>query len=568
MPIPVRFLMLLAAPALGAQQATVWEPVPPAAPAAPVAVAAPQAAPAPWVFGADGTVLSLTSGQAPALFGPQMRSFPQDPADSLYRAARTLLNRGEYRKAADAFARVADHRPSSAFAADALYWQAFALYRIGATTDLRNALGLLEARRTRYPNARSESEAATLATRIRGALAARGDQAAQAALAREAQAGTAGCDSEELSVRASALSALQRSDPEAAAQLVDRILARRDECSVPLRRNAVMMIGSKGDASARTRLANTLRNDPSAEVRSEAVGYLARVSGEEAVPALEAVIRNDDEEDRVRRAAVRALGNNESPRARTALRALVERASAPEALRLEAISAFDRSSGWSYAMHCDEQGCAPLAVTAPDAPTPPAPPARPARVAGAAAPVAPAVAVPGQAVTVVDAGGARALAPSGQAVSITSGNRGERRITAEDAAWLRGLFPRLETQRLRSRAIQVLSRAQDEATQTWLAGLITREQESPEVRATVLSRLGMTMPIASLGRLYDNASDRQVRSQIISTLGSRSEPEATDKLIEIVRTGTDPQLRRSAISALGRKKDPRTTQLLLELIDR
>jgi hypothetical protein len=59
-----------------------------------------------------------------------------------------------------------------------------------------------------------------------------------------------------------------------------------------------------------------------------------------------------------------------------------------------------------------------------------------------------------------------------------------------------------------------------------------------------------------------------VRQQIVSTLGSRKEPEATDKLFEIVRAGTDPQLRRSAINALTRKNDPRTTQLLLELIDK
>lgn len=554
--------LMLAAPALRAQVARAWSPAPepPVAPATPVAAAAPL----------PGVAYEYAYGETSrTLFGPQMRSFPQDPADSLYRAARTLLNRGEYKKAAEAFARVADHRPASAYAADALYWQAFALYRIGGTADLRNALGLLEARKNRYPNARSESEATTLAARVRGALAARGDQAAQAALAREAQAGTAGCDSEELSVRASALSALQRSDPDAAQQLMERVLERKDECSVPLRKNAVMMIGTKGDAAAKARLARVARGDPSPEVRGDAIGYLARVSGDEVVATLDEVIRNDDEEDRVRRAAVRALGNHESARAKAALRALVERTSAPEMLRGEAISTFDRSSGWSY-VACSGQDCSLVGVTAPTPPTPPEPAASPAQVGRATAPrpatpPAPAArpaqsvnVLSGDAVTIVSAS---ELAPGQSTASV-------RRISAEDAAWLRGVFPRLDTPRLRSRAIQVLSRAPDEATQTWLANLISREDESPEVRATVLSRLGTTMPIASLGRLYDSATDRSVRSQIISTLGDRKEPEATDKLIEIVRTGTDPQLRRSAISALGRKKDPRTTQLLLELIDK
>jgi HEAT repeat protein len=57
-----------------------------------------------------------------------------------------------------------------------------------------------------------------------------------------------------------------------------------------------------------------------------------------------------------------------------------------------------------------------------------------------------------------------------------------------------------------------------------------------------------------------------VREYIIGALGRRTEAEATDKLIDIVKTGTDPALRRSAISALTRKKDPRSTKLLLELI--
>jgi FOG: HEAT repeat len=143
-----------------------------------------------------------------------------------------------------------------------------------------------------------------------------------------------------------------------------------------------------------------------------------------------------------------------------------------------------------------------------------------------------------------------------------------RRLSAEDAAWLRGVYSRLETTRLQARAAAVLARSGDEATLAWLTALIQRDEAPEDVRATVISRLGRELPIASLSRLYDNAGSRTVRQQIVSTLGERKEPEATDKLIDIVRTGTDAPLRRSAINALGRKKDPRTTKLLLELIDK
>jgi HEAT repeat protein len=164
--------------------------------------------------------------------------------------------------------------------------------------------------------------------------------------------------------------------------------------------------------------------------------------------------------------------------------------------------------------------------------------------------------------------GAIAYNVSSDGYAYTMNSRGSKTISPEDAAWLRGVYPRLETTRLKSRAVSVLARARDEATVNWLMGIITREEESSDVRASVLSRMGSDLPIAQLGRLYDGASTRQVREQIVSVLGRRKEPEATDKLIEIVRTGTDPQLRRSAISALTSKKDPRTTQLLLELVDR
>ncbi len=95
-----------------------------------------------------------------------------------------------------------------------------------------------------------------------------------------------------------------------------------------------------------------------------------------------------------------------------------------------------------------------------------------------------------------------------------------------------------------------------------------RDDEPAEVRATILGRLGREMTVAQLGRIYDAAATRSVRQEIVELLGDRPEPEATDKLIEIVRSGTDPQLRRAAIGALQQTKDPRTTKLLLELIDR
>jgi len=515
-------------PQPAAMPAPASRPDAPTMPAMPAPATAPAAAPLP---GEGPMHIDRPLAYAPSISEPHVDSrYSQDPADSTYREARRALNRGEWRRAASLFATIGTRYPNSEYRADALYWQAFSLYRIGGTAELRDGLTALEARRSRYPSADSQSEATALATRIRGALAARGDAAATAEVAREAARGVETCDEEDLSVRSSALSALMRADPVAAKPQLERVLNRRDECSVPLRKGAVMMLGENVDAASKARLITVATADPSVDVKVDAIGYLSRMTGDDLIDVYQRILRSEDEE-RVKRAAVRALGKHPSPRAREAIRGLIERRDASERLRLEALSTFDRGDAWGHdvEVECENNSCSV-------SPPPGAP---------------------------------RAVSPPGVSApdehtpaAVRSG------LTVEEAAWLRGAYANLETIPLKSRAASVLARATDDASVTWLMQLVQREEEPADVRASVLARLGRSLTIVQLSRMYDGAANRTVRRQIVSTLGERTEAAATDKLIEIVRTGTDPQLRRSAISALTRKNDPRTTQLLLEMIDR
>src|SRR4029434_9234599 len=105
--------------------------------------------------------------------------------------------------------------------------------------ELREALAVLEASRAKYPNSRSRTEATNLTTRIQGVLAARGDKEAAAALARTANDQPVTCDREEQAVQAEAMNALSRSDQGNLNELITRVLARKDECAIPLRRTAV-----------------------------------------------------------------------------------------------------------------------------------------------------------------------------------------------------------------------------------------------------------------------------------------------------------------------------------------
>lgn len=408
----------------------------------------------------------------------------QDVADSLYQRARELFNRGEWGQAVAAFRAIPQRYPNSAYAPDAAYYQAFSLFRIGGTAELKEALAALEASRTKYPNAtRSRTEAATLATRIRGVLAARGDAEAQAALRSTAAAQGSVCDREEQAVQAEAMNALSRSDAGNVNELITRVLARKDECAVPLRRTAVFLVGNRRDAQAVTILSGVARNDPSVDVRVEAIGILGRMPAEEGVTVLEELVRADDE--RVQRAAIRALVRHASARARTSVRTLVEREDVSERIRSEALSAFDAE-----------------------------------------------------------------------------------RATAEDVAWLRALYGKVTTPSLKARTLSAIVRVGGPEVDAWLVTIARDDNQPSEIRATAMRRIGETMAIADLARLYDGATQQRFRSEIINVLGKRKEDAATDKLIDIIKNGTDPSLRRSAIGAVMNKNDARATQLLLEIINK
>ncbi len=409
-----------------------------------------------------------------------------DPADSLYRVAREALNRGEYRRASDAFRDIPVRFASSRYASDALYWQAFALYRIGGTEELRAARAVLQSQTSKYPNARTQTDAEALSTRILGALATRGDADAQQALRARPTATGSSCDAEDQSVRGEALSAVVKANPEQSLPTLQAVLQRRDECSAQLRLRAVSLLAATKDKAHENLLIDVIRNDPRYEVRAAAMSTLARQLPEQAIPMLEELVRTSSDE-KTQVSAVMALSTSDLPRSRLALRSIIERGNTPYSVRRAAISSFTSSS----------------------------------------------------------------------------------RVTAEESAWLRQLHGVIGDVRLKSVIVSSLVRVGGEENQQWLAAMVRNPSEPIDVRNAALGAINTSKtPIATLAALYDSLSERSLREQLVGSMGRRTEPEATDKLLDIARSGTDPNLRRMAISALSRKNDPRTTRLLLEIINK
>jgi HEAT repeat protein/TolA-binding protein len=285
-------------------------------------------------------------------------SFQQgEPADSMYRLAHDILNRGDYGRAAAMFKEIAQKYPNSVYQNDLPYYEAFSRYKVGTTTELQTAAKLLEPRASKLIGVVStqtgatsfnpgfgrtrigEAGVAALYVRINKVLASRGDNGAASIVAKAAQAGPS-CDPEEMSIKSEAMGAMSQMDPAAALPIMRTVLDKKDDCTVELRRTAVRMLGRRGDAEAGTLLASAAKSDPSIDVRIEAINWLPRVQGDAGVNMLEELLRTDTE-DRIQRSIVRALNSSDNQRARTSMRGLIGRKDAPTTLRVEAVNAFN-----------------------------------------------------------------------------------------------------------------------------------------------------------------------------------------------------------------------------------
>ena len=137
-------------------------------------------APAPRTSGSTGEPSAPAAGPA-AQEGRVFATLPRaawaddDPGDSLYRAARQLLNGGHYAEAASVLGDLIRRYPRSTYAPDAHYWEAFALYRTGDEGNLRRATTLLEYQASHYQRAATRGDGDALLARVYGELARRGD---------------------------------------------------------------------------------------------------------------------------------------------------------------------------------------------------------------------------------------------------------------------------------------------------------------------------------------------------------------------------------------------------------
>jgi HEAT repeat protein/TolA-binding protein len=445
-----------------------------------------------------------------------------DPADSVYRIARDALNNGDYGRAARLFNDVVQKYGSKSQLTDASqYFEALARYKIGTTDELHQAAKILKPLVAKLPvrtststssnneggftiragsgqgcngfgctnivyrGGYSDSEVAALYNRVNGALAQRGDAEAKAEVEKAVtQAGNAACDREDIDVRSEALNALSQMDAATALPALKRVLERKDDCSAQLRRSAVFMLGRRSDTESATLLIATAKSDPNREVRMSAINYLGKLPGDAGLAALEDLLKSDPDVQ-IQRAAVRALNSSDNARARTSMRALIERKDAQMDLRLEAIRSFSSDRA-----------------------------------------------------TTDDAAYLRALyarADNDQMREEILNTLGRIGGTDNDTFVLTVAKNTNESSRLRSAALSRLSRSPTVTTAD--LGKIYDAADSYDVRARIVQILGSKKDPESADKLIDiakNSTDTRVRREALLAINRRNDPRAQQLMLDIL----------------------------------
>jgi len=140
----------------------------------------------------------------------------------------------------------------------------------------------------------------------------------------------------------------------------------------------------------------------------------------------------------------------------------------------------------------------------------------------------------------------------------------------EDQAYLRSLYAKMESPKLKEAVLSSVSRLESKENEQFLLGVFRNLNETVALRTSAIQRLGRmtTVNLDEMAKLYDIADSRSLREQILYALFQRKESEAVDKMLDIAKKDTDPQIRRTAINLLTRRNDERAKKWLQEIVER
>lgn len=337
---------------------------------------------------------------------------------------------------------------------------------------------------------------------------------------------------------------------------VDRRTSDNDITTLYARINGALAMRGDADAAARVQQAAKARgsacDEEDQQLQSEALNALSQVDPSSALPILRKVLdRKDDCSANLRRNAVFIIGRRADAESGTTLLSVAKN-DPNMSVRAEAVSALGRIPGDAGISALEDilrneqeerlQRAAVSALMRSDNPK--------ARASMRA---------------LID----RKDAPVNLRIEAVNSFNSER-ATTDDAAYLRTLFTRAESDQFKIAIIGAVARIGGPENDQWVLSIAKNPGESSSVRSSAINRFtrSNTVTVADLSKLYDaSAESYEIRSRIINMLGNRKEPEAADKLYDIARSSTVINHRMQALNALSNKKDPRATKLLEDILD-
>jgi len=133
--------------------------------------------------------------------------------------------------------------------------------------------------------------------------------------------------------------------------------------------------------------------------------------------------------------------------------------------------------------------------------------------------------------------------------------------------YLRNLFPRLDNDELREKAIFAIAQSRRPEDQRWLIDMARDSRAKIGLRKQAIfwsSQSGASL--ADLDALYRGLAERELKEQVIFALAQSKEPAAVDRLIAIAKSDPDTELRKRALFWLGQSRDPRAADVLEQLL--
>lgn len=286
------------------------------------------------LLGVLALMVGLSLAQPASLSGQSAEA----DAQSQYEVARRLLNSAQYTQAVDLFRAYRDADTQARYAAESLYWEAYALSRMESTRYWKQALAALDMQIKLYPGASTADDTKALLAKVHGELANRGDSKSAEWVYRKAEWAVqqemeqdAGPDETKLM----ALNALMQMDSEKAIPILRKLIQNRDN-HPELRSHAMFILAQQDEGGATDFMLDVARNDPDPEVRQQAVFWLSQYDSPETVSVLRSILSNPADAE-LHGHAVHALSQMSDPSAGTILREYAESESANPEVRAQAV---------------------------------------------------------------------------------------------------------------------------------------------------------------------------------------------------------------------------------------